>query len=232
MKLKSLYIPFIIIIILTGGVTISKSLGIWLTESTKIPKKISSGTYAGEFDPSDIRGSYTFNDISKSFEVAPKDLAEAFNIITNNPQDIEVKSLEELYSQLEVEVGTDSVRKFVALYTGLPSDSEAVLPERAIELLYSNNKITDSEMEELLQNTIILPSSVTETPSISSEDNKVINGKTTVKEVLDYGVKLEQVEELLGVKISDKAAAIRDLCQEQEISFSTVKNTLTNLIEE
>ncbi|GMQ63744.1 hypothetical protein [Vallitalea maricola] len=235
MKLKSLYIPLIIIIILFGGVTISKGLGIWITESTKIPKTISSGTYAGEYDPGDIRGSYTFNDIYNSFNITPEILAEAFNIITENPQDFQVKSLEDKYSDLEVEVGTDSVRRFTALYTGLPYDSDEILPQQAIDILYTNNKITDSETESLLENTIILPTITDDTSSDSnsaSETENVINGKTTVKDVLKYDISLEQLEELIGIKINDQSSTIRDLCQENEISFSTIKNLLNELISE
>lgn len=233
MNLKSKYIPFIIIVILFGGVTISKGLGIWITESTKIPKTISSGTYAGEFDPSDIRGSYTFNDIYNSFNIDPEILAEAFNITTDNPPEFQVKSLEDIYGNLEVEVGTDSVRRFTALYTGLPYESEEILPQQAIDVLYSNNKITDSEMKSLLQNTIILPTITDNTPNdsnSSSEEESVINGKTTVKDVLKYGISLEQLEELIGIKIDDQSSTVRDLCQENAISFSTIKNSLNELI--
>lgn len=228
MKLKSLYIPLVIIIILFGGVTISKGLGIWITESTKIPKTISSGTYAGEYDPGDIRGSYTFDDIYNSFNISPEILAEAFNIITDKPRDFQVKSLEDMYSDLEVEVGTDSVRRFTALYTGLPYDSDEILPQQAITILYSNNKISDSEMESLLENTIILPTITDDT----SETESVINGKTTVKDVLKYDISLEQLEELIGIKIDDQSSTIRDLCQENGISFSTIKNSLNELMSE
>ncbi|WP_304943210.1 hypothetical protein [Vallitalea guaymasensis] len=235
MKLKSLYIPLVIIIILFGGVTISKGLGIWITESTKIPKTISSGTYAGEYDPGDIRGSYTFDDIYNSFNISPEILAEAFNIITDKPRDFQVKSLEDMYSDLEVEVGTDSVRRFTALYTGLPYDSDEILPQQAITILYSNNKISDSEMESLLENTIILPTITDDTSTNSnsaSETESVINGKTTVKDVLKYDISLEQLEELIGIKIDDQSSTIRDLCQENGISFSTIKNSLNELMSE
>ena len=235
MKLKSLYIPLVIITILFGGVTISKGLGIWITESTKIPKTISSGTYAGEYDPGDIRGSYTFDDIYNSFNISPEILAEAFNIITDKPRDFQVKSLEDMYSDLEVEVGTDSVRRFTALYTGLPYDSDEILPQQAITILYSNNKISDSEMESLLENTIILPTITDDTSTNSnsaSETESVINGKTTVKDVLKYDISLEQLEELIGIKIDDQSSTIRDLCQENGISFSTIKNSLNELMSE
>ncbi|WP_458788482.1 hypothetical protein, partial [Vallitalea sediminicola] len=75
-------------------------------------------------------------DIYNSFNITPEILAEAFNIITENPQDFQVKSLEDKYSDLEVEVGTDSVRRFTALYTGLPYDSDEILPQQAIDILY------------------------------------------------------------------------------------------------
>lgn len=232
MKLKSRYIPFFIIVILFGGVNVSKGLGIWQTESSKIPQVISSGTYAGEFDPGDIRGSYTFNDIYNSFGITPETLVEAFNIVTDNPQGFQVKELEDIYSDLEVEVGTDSVRRFTALYTGLPYESDEILPQQAIELLYTNNKITDSEKTGLLQNTIVLPS-ITEPPSeLAEESEPLINGKTTVKDILSYGIAIDQFEELTGLKIDNQNSVLRDLCQEQEISFSTVKNTLNDLLAE
>ena len=112
----------IIFVILFGGVAFTTAMGWWQTESSKKPATFSTGEFAGQYDPADIRGSYTFGNIETSFDIPSTVLAQAFDIQTDDPSIFSVKDLEEIYAGSEFEIGTASVRLFVAFYKNLPFD--------------------------------------------------------------------------------------------------------------
>jgi len=126
-----------------GGVALSAGLGLWKTQGSKEPAAIRSGEFAGLPSPSDIRGSYTWADVGKAFGIPPASLVRAFGAGSEAEK---ANSLEAKYGEVALppgtEIGTDSVRLFVALYTGLPHEPEAdtILPMAAIEVLRAEAK--------------------------------------------------------------------------------------------
>ena len=80
MKIKSTFLGLMIVAIMFGGIFASSALNMWKTESSKIPKKLTMGDFAGEYDPADIRGSYTFSDVSSAFNIPTEDLKRAFGV--------------------------------------------------------------------------------------------------------------------------------------------------------
>lgn len=160
MNLSSKSVGVIIIALFISIIGGSKIAGIWITESTKEPAVFNHGDFKGMGDPSDIRGSYTFADISKSFNIPIEDLAVAFNINMDNPQNFKVKELEDIYlkSPNPVEIGTASVRYYVALYNSVPyikKEDEKLLKE-GVDLLDRKGKLTKEEKEYLKTHTITL----------------------------------------------------------------------------
>jgi len=162
MKLKSSILAILLFVILFGGIFLSDQLGWWNTEAAgtgeggeKTPVTISSGTYAGTADPADIRGSYTFADISKSFNIPLEDLADAFLVMPSEAavfkcKDIEVQATAGKYGGLEV--GTSSVRAFVANYLGMEVDaavSEDDIPPSAIQVILERGNPTDAQKQVL-----------------------------------------------------------------------------------
>jgi hypothetical protein len=141
--------------ILFGGIFFSSAMGWWQTESAKEAAKITSGEYAGQANPADIRGSYTLGDVDKNFGIAPALLAEAFGIKDSNPAAFQVKGLEGMYANSGQEVGTASVRLFVALYKGMPYNLSAdiYLPESAVTLLRARN-LTGEQVAYLAKHTV------------------------------------------------------------------------------
>lgn len=159
-NLKPLAVGIAVTLILFGGIGVSKIFNVWITESKKVPAVYTSGELSGQFNPADIRGSYTFNDISQSFGVPVKDLAQAFGINeVQNLGSFKVKDLENIYLQYkdtEKEIGTENVRYFVALYKGLPYDldEDRYLPKPASEVLEGSGKLTD-ERKKYVQNHLV-----------------------------------------------------------------------------
>ena len=124
MKINTKLLAAVVIIGIFGGISLSSALGYWRTTSSKIPATYAHGEFAGQYDPSDIRGSYSFNDIYNAFGIPVEDLGVAFGV---TPPERYVsflcKELETMYPSLAAEgkeIGTGSVRYFVALYNGLP----------------------------------------------------------------------------------------------------------------
>jgi hypothetical protein len=137
MTLTSRPLAVLIVLILFGGILFTTAMGWWQTESRKVAATFEEGEFAGQSDPADIRGSYTFGDVEKNFSVPAEVLAQAFNVLDDNPAAFTIKDLESLYAESETEIGTSSVRLFVAFYSGLPFDltSEIFLPEQAAAAL-------------------------------------------------------------------------------------------------
>ncbi|GAA0180047.1 hypothetical protein SH2C18_28070 [Clostridium sediminicola] len=242
MKLKSSLLILIIFVVLFGGILVSKSLGWWQTESSKQPKIITSGKFEGMPDPEDIRGSYSFKDIENAFGVKSNLLAEAFNIDTVSPDELKAKDLESIYSDLgdDIEIGTGAVKLFVSFYTGLPYEGYDYLPTSAIDVLKEEGKWT-SEMENLLGDRIVelkeenRIATIDKDESSQEEDHDdeiAVKGKTTVSEVISWGIDKETIEEIVGIEIQNVNLTVRDICQENGVSFSGIKDQLNSLLEQ
>lgn len=154
MIINSKTLAAILVVVLFGGIGITSALGLWQTSPDKTPALFATGEFAGQANPADIRGSYTFGDIAESFEVPPEVLAQAFGVDSADPSSFAVKKLEEIYADSPVEIGTGSVRIFVAFYRALPFDltsaEETFLPQSAADILIEKGKMT-SEQEDWLK---------------------------------------------------------------------------------
>ena len=157
MTITSKSMTIIIFVTIFGGIALASAMGWWATESSKVPVAFAEGEFAGQANPADIRGSYTFGDISNSFDVAPAVLAQAFGVHTDDPAAFAVKELEALYADTGYEIGTTSIRLFVAYYTGLPfdtSDQEIHLPRSATDILLAKNNLTPEQIAYLEKYTV------------------------------------------------------------------------------
>lgn len=237
MRIKTIYMPFIIIGILVLGILISNSLGYWQTTSSKIPKVISKGDFVGQYNPADIRGSYTFADIESAFKIPVEVLAEAFGIENDHPEDMQVKELENIYGILEgdLEIGTSSIRYFVALYMRLPYDVSAEIPyltEKAVQILTEKQCIL-SDSKILVIPETLLEGDVNNIASNEIKDDTlfVISGQTTIKDIIEQGVLIENLEKLLGTTIKNKNLSLRSICEVQGVSFSHIKKEVLGWIE-
>ncbi|OHD75015.1 MAG: hypothetical protein A2177_04775 [Spirochaetes bacterium RBG_13_68_11] len=136
--LKTKHLAAVVPAIFIAGIGLTMAFNLWHTTTTKEPAKYSTGEFAGQANPADIRGSYSFGDVAAAFPGVPLEvLADAFGV-TQNPAAFPVKSLETLEGGTSAyALGTDSVRLFVARYLGLAFEpaSTTGLPPRAAELL-------------------------------------------------------------------------------------------------
>lgn len=241
MTLTSKPLAVMLLVLMFGGITFSSVLGWWATESTKVPITFAEGEFAGQANPADIRGSYTFGDISNSFDVTPDVLARAFGITETDPAAFAVKELETLYSDSGFEIGTTSVRLFVAWYTGLPFDTtgqEIYLPQTATQILLAQGNLAPEQIAYLEQFTVTLGESApsdsqsveaapapTETHMPTTEEY-IVKGKTTFGELIAWGVPQELIEQLIGAPMPDPAMSVKDYASANDLNFETLKPAL------
>jgi hypothetical protein len=247
MNLTSKPLAAIIIIVFFGGIAFTTAMGWWQTSSSKKPAAYTEGDFAGQSNPADIRGSYTFGDVEKSFGIPSKILAQAFNIQSDTPDTFAVKSLEEIYTAGEFEVGATSIRLFVAFYNGLPFDlsTDIYLPESAAMLL-KERSLTPEQFAYLESHTISdlattdapepAPAQAAEsTPQAGSapgaaaseaSTDRLVKGKTSFQEILDWGVSREMIEQVIGASMPNPLTKVKDYCTEKGLSFETIKTAL------
>ena len=151
-ELKTKHLAVVVPVIFIAGIGLTMAFNFWNTTTTKEPAKYASGEFAGQANPADIRGSYTFGDIVAAFPGVPLAvLADAFGV-TGNAAAFAVKNLESMAVEGSAfEVGTDSVRFFVARWLGLafePAEGTG-LPPRAVELLEASGRLDAAGLAEV-----------------------------------------------------------------------------------
>jgi len=252
MRLKSIPLGILIFFILFGGIAFTSAMNWWQTESSKIPARYTEGEAAGQYNPADIRGSYTFGDINKNFGIPLADLQTAFRLpASGDVSTIKVNSLETLYSGLSVEMGTGSVRLFTAFYLGLPydlaSNEETFLFPEAASVLKASGKMTADQAEFLSTHTLkdaqtstdtaapAVETTQSPTPAAASTEHVApagtITGKTTFQQLLDMGLSAADIQSAIGEPVPDPAMAVKDYATAKGLDFSTLKTALQSKLD-
>jgi hypothetical protein len=250
MKINSKILGLLVVGILFGTIVITSLAGWWQTETTKIPVKFEDGEAAGEYNPADIRGSYSLGDVSSLFDIPLEDLGLAFQVpLGTDLAAFQLKSLEEIYGDMSEEIGTASVRLFVALYKGLPYDLsvESWLLPQAVEILERGRNLTPEQQAYLADHTVVIAgmteSATSETQSAPLESqvtseastehiapDKTVVGSTTFQDLIDWGVTQADIEAVLGSSLPSLSTVIKDFVISQGLEFSTYKIELQSLI--
>ena len=241
MRITSKPLAGLIFIFIFGGILFSTWMNWWQTESNKTPAKFTQGDFTGEYNPLDIRGSYTFGDIESTFGIPSDLLAKAFVLPAGSDTfSFQVKTLESIYSFPDKEIGTASVRLFVALYAGLPFEitEETYLPSQAVEILKLHGSLTSDQIDYIESHSILIENSVSIEPAIESSvepessTSQFITGKTTFRDVMDWGVSQYEIESVLGGEMPNPLQKIKDYCIGNNLLFETVKSALQADIDE
>jgi len=245
MVFRSRILAIIVVAALFGGIAVSAMIGYWQTEASKTPAKFESGEFAGEYNPADIRGSYTFEDIERTFGVPIEVMARAYGFAdADQPGAIQPKLFEELFEVTgDLEVGTDSVRLFVSLYTDRPYTPEETtgLPYPALSILKQEGKIDQEKFEEMRDTigvdleTLFGENAPDETAAAENaqteDEERLVKGKTSFREVMDWGVSSGEIEEVLGMEMGTPTMSVRDYWSEKEVEFAAVKTGLQELVD-
>jgi len=236
MKIKSIHILLAIIIIIGGGILLASELDLYNTTRVKSPRKTAEGFY----DIYDIRGSHTLEEIEKYYQLPASSIIEAFGLRSDtNPKFFQLKDMKEIFKPVELEEGyvveTDTVKVFTSLYLKIPyvSDETFYLPEKTVNYLIENDKLTGEEKEywqghtfklEYLDSKYLTASEFSKIVVEEAEGFKV-TGKTTVQGLLDGGMTEEKFEEVTDFKVpEDKSVLVRDFVIDKGLEFGEIKD--------
>jgi len=150
MRIKPQTSILIVLGIFISGIVLASVFGVWNTQTTKTPSTLSE-EYAGEYDPADIRGSYTFDEISSLYDIPLTDLSAAFGLDKAKAASLQCKELGTVFADSPNEIGVSSVRMFVAYYLNLPytPTEETYLTDMAAQILKDKSDLTKSQLEYL-----------------------------------------------------------------------------------
>jgi hypothetical protein len=241
MKIKSSLMAIIILAVLFGSWAATAALGFWKTTTDKVPVKYTTGDAQGEYNPMDIKGSYDFATISNLFAIPLEDLGLAFSVENSAALGTyQVKTLETIWGTVsteEREVGTDSVRLFVAFYRGWPIEMTDItgLPGKAVDILLEKGTPTAEQQAFMATHRVEgLPDVSGEAVVTSAEEEtteKLVKGATTWKEVIDWGVAQADLETIVGGEIKILSSLIKDDCTSRGLEFSSVKTDVQALVD-
>ncbi len=233
MRLKNSHIGILVIIIIIGGIYVAKGFGLWSTESDKIPSRLSEGLGAGSYDPFDIRGSYSFGEISNLFEIDINLLAKAFQLGDGDDvKELKSKDLESMYGELEgdIEIGNESVQVFVAIMKEHDiSGADAFLPVSAVQVLLDENPNRSEDVLIYLESHQVEASANGSIPEVeikSESEGLKVNGNTTFSQVLGFGITKQDIESIIGAKMPPENQSVKSYCTENGLSFSVIKDAL------
>lgn len=148
-KVKAIFLAPIILVMMFGGIMITSALGLYTTENDKVPNRIEEGDAAGSYDPEEIKGSYSLQEVSDLYDIPGDVLIQAFGLpVDTDLNTFKSKNIEELYEGAAYEIGNGSLKTFVALYQNLPIGlGDEFLPQTAVDLILEHNlELTDEQI--------------------------------------------------------------------------------------
>ncbi len=240
---KGWMVAVVTFVVLFGGIYLTIGTGHWSTTRKKGPVRLKTG----EYSIADIRGSYTFAEIEKYFGVPADLLFQTFLVPEKRRSEtFKIKTMHEDFFEpvvlngTEIEVGTDIVRVMTSLYTGLPytSDETFHLPVSAVNLLIQEQKLQGEEKTYWETHTFDLvlvgeAPVVEESPAESPEAHETVDikGKTTMGELLKYGLTKEQFQEITGIEMPDNSTLkLRNFVTENGLEMETVKTKILEVL--
>jgi hypothetical protein len=241
--IRTRHLAVVVPLVFAAGIGLTMALGAWHTTTTKEPARYASGVAAGRANPADIRGSYTLGDIAAAFPGLPLgDLARAFGV-SSDASAYAVKNLEQAApaGTTDETVGTDSVRLFVARYLGLPYEPEQAtrLPAAAVEILAATGRLEPSVLADVrARSTEPRPvikdeekaSGTTAEPSPSPAD-RAVKGKTTFRELAEWGVDQESLAAALGKVPGEPQTTLKDWSTANSRDFAELRLAVQALVD-
>jgi len=248
MKIKTIPLAGVVLAVFSFGIAGVFALGYWVAESKKSPAKIESSPLAGQNNPADIQGSYTFGDVEDAFGVPSSILAEAFDLMDRPAAEVKAGDLETAYTGKTgaMELGTDSVRLFVAAWLGIPFEPEpttaltaraaAILQERRLHpataaLVQSRVVTADAGFGTLSAAAPSEEAAPIAPISFSPPAAREVRGNTTFGALFEWGLSRAQVKEVLGGRNPGPATeTVRNYCIDTGVEFSVIRVRLQEVI--
>jgi hypothetical protein len=222
------------ILIFAAALAIFGIVYYYQTEESHGEDRLLSSEKLDSLDATSISGSTNLQDIIDIYEIDEDDMRSAFLLEDSiNLYNFETKDLESYYTNIDesIDLGNEAVQAFVALYKGLDYYiSEIYLPESAISLLISLNKLNADQIAHF--ETYTVSNIETDLTALSVEEDEGVSGNTTLQDLINSGLTLEQLEEIGGTKIEDTNIYLKDYAEENGLSYGFVKDQVNILLSE
>lgn len=246
MKMKSGMMVVTLLLVMFGGIFLADRLGLWATQNDQISSGGGGGSSQETLlvsDPSEIRGSTTFDSLLESFPIDQSVLYAAFMIPESlDPALLRSGDLESLFEETPIEIGNESMKIFIALYLGLDIELEATgFPQSAVDLIIQEQPQLDEAVRSYLEENTVAAKPL-ENPEIEVEDHEAeeaeeddehliqISGSTLFEDLLDMGLTVEALEDLFGEAYPGDQVRVKDYIEGLGLEYSTLKKSIEALM--
>jgi len=72
----------------------------------------------------------------------------------------------------------------------------------------------------------VAPAQTAEPAPEAESTERLVKGKTTFQDVMDWGVPQAVIEQIMGVPMPNPLTKVKDFCAEQGLDFETIKVAL------
>jgi hypothetical protein len=203
MTIKPFVFGILVLVIFEGLILGFQRAGYWSVSGKVASDGKAVQPSAGDVDS--IKGWMTLEQVSTAFGVPLNELLAAFNLPADTPASTAVKDLES---------DTFSVE---GLREWLQSRSLPAQPEKVLE---PTQEPTPTPAAAPAEPTATLESAEHVAP------DKTITGKTTFQDLLDWGVKAEAIQRVIGSELPPLSTVVKDYVTQQGKPFSEVKAAL------
>jgi NAD-dependent dihydropyrimidine dehydrogenase PreA subunit len=218
-----------------GPVWIAERFGYWKTGHTTAAEALTDQT--GKKNPANIRGSMSLEVVSREFSVPVEAILTRFNLPADTKPGEMLKNLA-AKNNLPTEGFVGGVRKFIAEYaatggtTAASSPSgpaPAAVPAVAPPAPAGGVKQPPSPGQAVPQKA---QPAAPETPGAAAAAAPDIRGRTTVAELLGYGMTRERFKQVTGFDLpADGQMALRDVAAKQGMEMDTLKGKLIEALQ-
>ena len=203
MTIKPFVFGILVLVIFEGLILGFQRAGYWSVSGKVTSEGKAVQPSAGDVDS--IKGWMTLEQVSTAFAVPLNELLAAFNLPADTPATTAVKDLESETFSVE------------DLREGLLTRAQPVEAEDASE-----------PIQEPTATPTLAPAepAATPVPTEHVAPEKTLTGKTTFQELIDWGVKAEAIQRVIGSDLPPLSTVVKDYVTQQGKPFSEVKSAL------
>jgi hypothetical protein len=203
MTIKPFVFGILVLVIFEGLILGFQRAGYWSVSGKVTSEGKSVQPSAGDVDS--IKGWMTLEQVSTAFNVPLNELLAAFNLPADTSAATALKDLESDTFSVE------DLREWLQIRS-LP-----IQLEEAVEPTQEPTSTPTLAPAEL---------AATPVPTEHVAPDKTITGKTTFQELIDWGVKAEAIQRVIGSELPPLSTVVKDYITQQGKPFSEVKAAL------
>ncbi len=207
MRIPPILFGILVLTVFLGTILGFQAAGIW-----SVSGKIKDGqdVQPSAEDVNTIKGWMTLEQISTIYNVPLAELLAQFNLPADTPALTAIKDLE------SEEFSVTNLRTWLL-----------TLPEN------TPSQVTPMPTAQVTTPPTVTPTETLATPLPTQHElpDKKITGKTTFQDLLDWGVPVEVIQQIIGGDLPTPATVIKDYLTQKGTEFSPIKTALQNEVD-